>query len=134
MTARPGNNCNQNANIVAPVNFIGDIGPGHQWLDRSTFQQPTGLAWGNLGRNELTGPGTFGLNSSLSKTFTVRERYKLDVRGEAFNVTNTPQFNNPSNSITSATFGQITSTRSSGTGVNGVGGGRAAQVGVKVNF
>ena len=117
-----------------PVNIIGDIRPGHQWFDRSSFVQPIGLSWGNLARNELTGPGTFGLNTSMSKTFTVRERIKIDVRGEAFNVTNTPQFSNPSNSITSSTFGQITGTRSSGTGVNGVGGGRAAQVVVKVNF
>ena len=130
----PGNNCNQTANINGPLNVIGDIGPGHQWFDKTNLQQPTGLAWGNLVRNELTGPGTFGLNSSMAKTFTIRERFKLDVRGEAFNVTNTPQFSNPSNSITSATFGQITGTRSSGTGVNGVGGGRAAQVAVKVNF
>ena len=130
----PGNNCNQNADAVAPVKILGDIGPGHQWFDRSSFAQPTGLNWGNLSRNELTGPGTFGLNSSLSKTFSIRERYKVDVRGEAFNVTNTPQFSNPSNSITSATFGQITGTRSSGTGVNGVGGGRAMQVGMTVNF
>jgi len=129
-----GNNCNQNANLIAPVMITGAIGPGHQWFERSSFAQPTGLSWGNLGRNELTGPGTYALNMALSKTFAIRESVKLDVRGEAFNVSNTPQFSNPSNSITSSTFGQITGTRSTGTGVNGTGGGRAIQGAVKITF
>jgi hypothetical protein len=130
----PGSSCTQNTNVVAPVNILGDIGPGHQWFDKSSFTQPTGLAWGTLGRNALTGPGTYALNTALSKTFAIKERYRMDVRGEAFNVSNTPQFSNPSNSFTSATFGQITSTRSTGSGVNGTGGGRVIQGGVKFSF
>ena len=62
------------------------------------------------------------------------------MRAETFNLTNTPQFNNPTTSgtnqasITSSTFGYVTSTLGSGTGVNGTGGGRAVQLGVKVTF
>ena len=53
---------------------------------------------------------------------------------ESFNVTNTPQFANPSTSLTSQTFGDITSTVGSGTGVNGIGGGRVIQLGFKLMF
>jgi hypothetical protein len=50
-------------------------------------------------------------------------------------VTNTPQFSNPNTgSIGTANFGIITSTLSSGTGVNGTGGGRVVQLGAKLVF
>jgi hypothetical protein len=69
-----------------------------------------------------------------TSTFAIRERLKLDIRGESLNFSNTAQFSNPSTSFTSSNFGQITGTRSTGTGVNGTGGGRVIQGGVKVIF
>jgi hypothetical protein len=129
-------NCTQNANLIAPFQVTGDIGPGHQWFEKTSFASPATNTFGNTGRNEFTGPGTFGLNVSMSKVFTFTDsgRVKLDFRAESLNFTNTPQFSNPSNSITSGSFGQITGTRSSGTGVNGTGGGRVVQGGFRLNF
>ena len=47
---------------------------------------------GNLGRNtERTNP-TNNLNSSILKRFRVTERWSLELRGEAFNVLNHPQY------------------------------------------
>jgi hypothetical protein len=129
-----GNSVTQTANLIAPVQITGSIGPNHQWFEKTSFSQPTGTNWGTLGRNELTGPGTYGLNIAMAKTFSYRERYKLDVRAESLNFSNTPQFSNPSVSFTSSSFGQITGTRSTGTGVNGTGGGRVVQFGVKLMF
>ena len=129
-----GNSVTQTANKIAPVETTGSIGPNHQWFEKTSFSQPTGTQWGNLGRNELSGPGTFGLNIALSKQFAVGERIKLDVRAESLNFSNTPQFNNPQTSLTNSAFGQITSTRSTGTGVNGTGGGRVIQGGLKLTF
>ena len=71
---------------------------------------------------------------SLFKKVKIKERFNIELRAEAFNFTNTPQFANPSSSITSPTFGDVTSTVGSGTGVNGVGGGRAVELGVKFTF
>jgi hypothetical protein len=70
----------------------------------------------------------------LFRNIRVRERYKIELRAETFNFTNTPQFSNPGTSITSSTFGIVNGTVGSGTGVNGTGGGRALQLGVKVMF
>ncbi len=48
-------------------------------------------------------------NVSLSKSFQFTERFKLDFRWEVFNVFNRVVFNAPDSSITSSTFGRITS-------------------------
>jgi hypothetical protein len=58
----------------------------------------------------------------------------LEFRAETFNLTNTPQFQNPRGSVTSSTFGYVTSAQSSGTGVSGTGGGRALQLGLRLTF
>jgi len=48
---------------------------------------PTG-SYGNLGYNNLKGPGIFQLNMALSRNFRVREGWALQARGEAFNLPN----------------------------------------------
>jgi len=124
----------QTATQVAPVQLEHGINTGNLWFNTSSFIQPTGVTFGTTGRNIISGPGLFALNFSLFKSFKIRERASVELRCETFNVTNTPQFANPSASTTSSTFGYVTSTLGSGTGVNGTGGGRAVQLGAKVSF
>jgi hypothetical protein len=124
----------QTANQVAPVQLEHGINTGNLWFNTSSFSQPTGVVFGTSGRNIMSGPGLFALNASLFKNFKIRERANIELRCETFNLTNTPQFANPSASTTSSTYGYVTSTIGSGTGVNGTGGGRALQLGVKVSF
>jgi hypothetical protein len=127
---------------VAPVQILHGIGVGNQWFSTSSFAQPTGAVFGNTGRNILSGPGLFALNASVFKNFKIGERVNIELRGESFNVTNTAEFtllatpgaSNNQVSLTSSTFGYVTQTIGSGTGVNGTGGGRAVQLGLKVNF
>jgi len=116
------------------VQLLHGINVGNPWFSTSSFLQPTGVAFGTTGRNIMSGPGLFALNLSLFKNFRIRERANIELRAETFNLTNTPQFANPQNSMTSSTFGYVTSTLGSGTGVNGTGGGRALQLGAKVTF
>jgi hypothetical protein len=52
--------------------------------------------WGNSGRNILQGPGTKNVDFSIFKNFQLAESKNLQIRGEFFNLFNTPQFNNPS--------------------------------------
>ncbi len=124
----------QTADQVAPVQILGGINVGNPWFSTASYAQPTGVRFGTSGRNSLSGPGFFGLNFSLFKNFEISERFKSELRLETFNATNTPQFANPQVSLTSATFGVINSTIGSGTGVNGTGGGRAVQLGLKLRF
>jgi hypothetical protein len=44
----------------------------------------------------------------VNKWFRLSERWKLEYRAECSNLTNTPQFNAPNRSASSATFGEIT--------------------------
>lgn len=47
---------------------------------------------GTLGRGTLRTPGIKNLDSSLSKTFRLTERFNLSLRGEFYNFINTPQY------------------------------------------
>lgn len=55
-------------------------------------------------RNPAVGPF---LNLALEKSFSIGERYKVQLRGEAFNVTNGVQRNPPDTTLTSDTFGKL---------------------------
>jgi len=140
------------ANITGSPRVLHNIGPGKQWLDNSNFSQPAGCAGafpcpspalGNTGRNQFRGPGYWQNNFSLAKKFTMYRELASEIRIDAVQLTNTPQFNLPnagtaanSGSIfTASNFGQITSTLGSGQGtVNGIGGGRSLQGSIRVSF
>lgn len=85
------------------------------WFDPSAFlsasQRPsTGI--GNVGRNQFFGPGVAELDLSAFKNIAITERLHTELRGEAFNLTNTPQFQNPVGDLTnSGQVGHITGTR-----------------------
>ena len=93
---------------VAPVQILGHEGPGQYWFSPSSFAPPAAGTIGNVGRNILYGPNLFAINASLSRLFNITERFKLTFRGEAFNLTNTPQFDLPDTTFGDAAFGQIT--------------------------
>ncbi len=139
MTLTPStNNLNtpgstQTVNQIAPVTIQKGVGPNSPWFSAASFVAPVGNGvFGNTGRNFLTGPGFFNLDASLFKMITFRERYNLELRGEAFSITNTPQFANPGTTLGSPTFGYITGTiGGNNTSSNG---NRVLQLGVKFSF
>jgi hypothetical protein len=63
---------------------------------------------GGIGQRMLTGPGSFRLDANLIKTIRIAERRSLVVRADAINLSNSPQFGNPTMSINSLNFGNIT--------------------------
>jgi hypothetical protein len=56
-------------------------------------------------------PKVPNVDISLFKAVTLHERYNLQFRAEAFNATNSPQFNTPSTSLTSTSAGVVTLTQ-----------------------
>src|SRR5262249_15431103 len=119
----------QTADQVAPITVLGGINTpargGSPWFSQSSFVQPTGVRFGTSGRNIFSGPNFFNLDASLFKIFNFTERIKAEIRGEAFSVTNTPQFSRPQTDVSNSNYGYIT-------GVDG--GARGMQLGVKVSF
>ena len=52
---------------------------------------------------------TRAFDFSLFKMVNITERFKIQFRAEAFNLSNTPIFSKPQADIQSATVGQVTS-------------------------
>ena len=90
--------------------------PGNYWFDPTIFQQvPTAAGIGNygtFGRNALRGPDQFNTQVTIKKIIAVRESVRVQYIADFFNMLNHTQFSNPSTSITSPLFGQISGTAS----------------------
>ena len=100
------------ANVVGTPNDLHQIGPGAQFLDVSAYAVPAPFTFGNAGVGIVRGPGLTRMDLSLGKQFHVTEKRYFELRGEAFNLTNTPIFLSPaSQTITSPLFGQIRSSQ-----------------------
>ena len=85
--------------------------------------------FGNSGVGILTGPGTFGLNASLSKKFVITERVRMRAEGSFTNAPNWTNLGDPVLDIANNNFGRITGAR----GVD-FGGGRTGQVSLRLEF
>jgi hypothetical protein len=119
----PGNA--QTPNINGTYNVLGGINDS-PWFDTRVFSAPAANTLGNVGRNAASGPKFFNLDLSLFKTFAISERIKLELRGEAFSLPNSPgwQYNNPNTNVNDANFGLI----------RGAGGNRTMQLGMRLLF
>ena len=66
--------------------------------------------FGNSGVGMVRGPGQRNIDMALERTIPVVESQKIHFRTEFFNITNTPNFSNPNNTVTfGPSFGKITS-------------------------
>jgi hypothetical protein len=100
--------------VLSNVKILGGIGRGNSYFDPYVFAPVTDVRFGNTGRNILRGPGLANLDASIFRNFPLTERFKLQFRAEGFSVSNTPAFNNPGATVTSATRnGGIISSRTS---------------------
>lgn len=123
----PGNWQNNDTTCYADATGINPDLPGDQrgpskWFNLDAFvnrlgvsntrpQDITAYRYGNAGRNVLTGPPIMGVDASVAKNWTIREGYRLEFRGEFFNLPNHPIFGQPGTSPGSPTYGVIGSTR-----------------------
>jgi hypothetical protein len=79
------------------------------FVNTSAYSIPGDQIAGDAPRydSRLRGDGIRNLDASIFKSFTWRERWKLQFRGEFINFTNTVRFNNPNTVIGSPTVGTI---------------------------
>jgi hypothetical protein len=73
--------------------------------------QNTSNSLGNMSRNMIFGPGFADIDLSAAKNTKITERLNFNLRVDAFDILNHPNFGQPSGNTTSSSFGQISSTR-----------------------
>ena len=142
-------NFHQRPNVVPGVNpILAHWSPTTGYLNPLAFAQPADGTFGDLGRDQIFGPGFWDFDFSVSKNFPLRDRLSLQFRAEFFNIFNHPNFALPSNSIvpginadgtvnTSAgPAGTISQTPDVAQGNPGLGGGgpRVMQFGLRLQF
>jgi hypothetical protein len=86
----------------------------NRWFDTGAFEVQPLFQVGNSGRNILYGPPQRQLDFSVFKDFRLIENYTLQFRTEIFNLTNTPNFGVPQQSLGAADFGTINNTGNAG--------------------
>lgn len=115
------------------------VGYSHaQYLNPSSFTAPAAGTYGNLGRNQITGPGFGNVDLSLIKNVPLyKERVRAQFRVEMFNILNRVNLAQPNNNTGSgASFGASTSTIGVEYGAPGIGSGEPynTQLAVKILF
>ncbi len=81
--------------------------------------------YGNIGRNSFRGRPSYQFDAQISRIFPIREHLNTTLRLEAFNLLNHPNFSNPTGSLASSTFGQVSGTSNQP---------RIFQASAKINF
>jgi hypothetical protein len=94
----PGNS--QTANQILPsVANAGSGVDGQPYFNPLAFAPVTNVAFGTAGFDSLRGPGSTNLDLNIFRDFKINERFKIQVRGETFNISNTPHFSNPAANV-----------------------------------
>lgn len=78
------------------------------WFNTEAFTVPPPGRFGNAGRNTITGPGTVSFNMSLSKRFSFGEKIRGNLRVNAQNVFNIPNFTGLATVVNAMNYGWIT--------------------------
>ena len=84
---------------------VANDAPEGAYANRAAFAAPAPGQWGNAPRNSITGPRTFSMDASISRTFRVNNRLNLDWRMDMTNVLNRVTFAGVNALITSPQFG-----------------------------
>ena len=96
------------------------------WVNKAAYANAAHGFFGTVQRSSFTGPGITNLDASLHKAFLMpyNEKHQLQIRFEAFNALNHPNWNTPTLNLSSSTFGRI----------NGTGALRQLQLAAKYQF
>lgn len=77
------------------------------FFNTAAFSLPAPGTFGDGGRGIIRGPSTYVWNFSVRKNFQVLERLRAQIRAEAYDVFNHPNWSNPNVTPTSSAFGRV---------------------------
>jgi hypothetical protein len=98
----------------------------NRYFDPTVFTQPAAFTFGNVARMlpDVRAPGFVTFDFSIFKNTRMGERYNVQLRGEAFNALNHPNFSAPALTFGAGGFGSI----------GGTGSARLMQLALKLQF
>lgn len=114
----------QRPNLVANPNLPSSQQTAVQFFNTAAFTVAPQFTLGNSSRNPVRGPHYRNADVALIKRVYFGETRNLELRLEAFNLTNTPPLGVPNAVLASPGFGSITA----------AGDPRVIQLGIKLNF
>jgi len=100
---------------------------GETFFDTSLFSAPGAGVFGNAPGSFCCGPGFANIDASIHKWFNFTERFKLQFRGDIYNVANRANFANPEERRGRNGFGNVASV------LRGTGG-RVSQLSLRLEF
>jgi hypothetical protein len=114
------------------VPIMTDIGPGEfdpatdSYLNRAAFTTGQRYKFGDVPARlpSTRGFAFYSENIGLLKKIQIKERVGVELRGEAYNFTNRTRFGGPNTTLTSVSYGRVTSSSSA----------RQMQLGLRVSF
>ena len=109
-----------NGQVNQRVNQVSDDVYGAKTLDlylnRAAFGEPAAGEFGNHVRNSIAGPGMWNIDLAISRLMAIADGRTLELRLEAFNLTNHFNWGPPTTTpisgvanLLTGTFGRITS-------------------------
>src|ERR1700730_15122772 len=101
---------------------------------KSVILPPAQGTFGTMGKSVLFGAAFSALDLSVSKRWKFRDRTAIQFRPEFFNFLNNRTYSGVGSLTNPSTFGLATSAPNSSNPINGTGGPREVQLGLKVTF
>lgn len=130
------------SNCASTLQALGDLPaekqcPGGRAINPQAFANVTS-GFGNVPRNSLRGFGAWQMDLAARREFVIHDNLRAQLRVEAFNVFNHPNFGSVNAALGQQTFGQAISTLANSLGVLNplyqLGGPRSVQFAIKLVF
>jgi hypothetical protein len=99
----------QRPNVIGDTELSADQRSVAQWFNTAVFTIAPQFTLGSSLRNPVRGPSYRNVDLALVRRVRLGSASSLELRAEAFNVTNTPPLGPPNGVFGSAAFGTITS-------------------------
>jgi hypothetical protein len=114
----------QRADLIGDPDLPTSERTTERWFNTNAFAQPSSGRFGTSGRSILRGDGRINFDLSLLKNITFSESRRLQLRAEAINAFNHPNFGLPGSTLGGPGFGVVNSAEP----------GRRLQLGVRFVF
>ena len=102
-----GTNGTLRADVVPGQPFTVSDPSIKEWFNTAAFVVPPTNQYGDARRNSIEGPGTFLFDMAVTRVVPIREGRMLELRMQASNVFNHPQYASIDTTVNSPTFGRV---------------------------